>query len=190
MKRILAGLRNNGFALVRGGAGGGGASGGWFGAGPKLDAAQAEAVSALDQLRDEYHAQLFTQARHVCHAGLEPQASRQGLRQVCYSHTCEPRLGQGKLTLPPAPWLYKALRGRRVARGGDFSYREGYSCERPPFEPVGPSGLGLELGLGISWSDPNPHPNTTLPARHERAPEHAFARPARPLQRASLPRAP
>lgn len=56
-------------------------------------------MSAIDELREEYHAQLFAQAR------------------------------DGKLRLPPAPWLHKALQGRKVAPGvtDDFSYLEGYS---------------------------------------------------------------
>ena len=56
LKQILAGLRNNGFAVVRGGSSN--HSSGWFGAESMLDAAQAEAVSALEQLRGTYRAQL------------------------------------------------------------------------------------------------------------------------------------
>ena len=97
-RQILAGLRKNGFAVVRGGD-----SSGFFGSEATLDAAQAEVVSALEQLREEYDAQLFTQTKY-------------------------PRSG---LKLPLAPWLYGPLDGR-VSRGARettaFWYREGYSC--------------------------------------------------------------
>ena len=96
-RQILAALRKNGFAVVRGGE-----SSGFFGSEATLDAAQAEAVSALEELREEYDAQLFTQTKY-------------------------PR----KLKLPAAPWLYKRLDGR-VSPGARetirFQYREGYSC--------------------------------------------------------------
>ena len=98
-RQILAALRKNGFAVVRGDD-----SSGFFGSEATLDAAQAAAESALDELREEYDAQLFTQARF-------------------------PRAFPKKL--PAAPWLYGAL-GDRVApaaRGTTgFWYREGYSC--------------------------------------------------------------
>ena len=95
-KQILAGLRKNGFAVVRGGD-----ASGFFGSEATLDAAQAGAESALEQLHEEYDAQLFTQAKY------------------------------SRLRLPPAPWLYKSLDGRvaRGARETTrFQYREGYSC--------------------------------------------------------------
>ena len=98
-RQILAALRKNGFAVVRGGE-----SSGFFGSEATLDAAQAEAVSALEELREEYDAQLFTQTKYGPRSGLK---------------------------LPAAPWLYKRLDGR-VSRGARetirFQYREGYSC--------------------------------------------------------------
>ena len=97
-RQILAALRKNGFAVVRGGD-----SSGFFGSEATLDAAQAEAESALEELREEYDAQLFTQTKY-------------------------PRSG---LKLPAAPWLYGPLEGR-VSQGArdttGFWYREGYSC--------------------------------------------------------------
>ena len=56
MTQILAGLRDNGFAVVRGGSSS--HSRGWFGSESTLDTAHAEAVSALEQLREAYDAQL------------------------------------------------------------------------------------------------------------------------------------
>lgn len=98
-RQILAALRKNGFVVVRGDD-----SSGFFGSVATLDAAQAAAESALDELREEYDAQLFTQARF-------------------------PRAFPKKL--PAAPWLYGAL-GHRVAKAAretsKFWYREGYSC--------------------------------------------------------------
>ena len=98
-RQILAALRKNGFAVVRGGE-----SSGFFGSEATLDAAQAEAVSALEELREEYDAQLFTQTKYG------------------------PR--NGRLKLPAAPWLYGPLEGR-VSQGArdttGFFYREGYS---------------------------------------------------------------
>ena len=99
-RQILAALRKNGFAVVRGDD-----SSGFFGSEATLDAAQAAAESALDELREEYDAQLFTQARF-------------------------PRAFPKKL--PAAPWLYRPLKGGRVPPGAretvGFQYREGYSC--------------------------------------------------------------
>jgi len=99
-RQILAALRKNGFVVVRGDD-----SSGFFGSVATLDAAQAAAESALDELREEYDAQLFTQARF-------------------------PRAFPKKL--PAAPWLYRPLDGGRVPPGAretvGFQYREGYSC--------------------------------------------------------------
>ena len=98
-RQILAALRKNGFAVVRGGD-----SSGFFGSEATLDAAQAEAVSALEELREEYDAQLFTRTKY-------------------------PRSGLKKL--PAAPWLYGRLEGRVTQGARDttgFWYREGYSC--------------------------------------------------------------
>ena len=98
-RQILAALRKNGFVVVRGDD-----SSGFFGSVATLDAAQAAAESALDELREEYDAQLFTQARF-------------------------PRAFPKKL--PAAPWLYGPLDGGRVPPGAretvGFQYREGYS---------------------------------------------------------------
>ena len=161
-RQILAALRKNGFAVVRGDD-----SSGFFGSEATLDAAQAAAESALDELREEYDAQLFTQARF-------------------------PRAFPKKL--PAAPWLYGAL-GDRVApaaRGTTgFWYREGYSCasrcapidnyayEHSPTLAAA-SDLArpaLTFGACVSWQI------------HKRTFEHGPARESHTLQRATNPHA-